>query len=206
MKWPEASRPIAIWGAGDLEQLMSSDELLPLVDSEGRVIGRALRSEVHGDPRLVHPVVHCLVTDARGDVLLQLRGRHKDVQPGRWDTSVGGHVGLAEAIETAMVREVGEELGLAVNVTDLEFLYRYVMRSEIETELVYTYRLASSGPFRAEPGEIEALRFWSRDEIEAAIGSGALTPNFEDEFRRYLAWLDRELCDKRDEHAPIPFE
>lgn len=167
---------------------MSNDELLPLVDVEGRVIGSATRSAVHCDPTLLHPVVHCLVTNDAGALLLQLRSMRKDVQPGRWDTSVGGHVGLGETVEVAVVREIEEELGIVTELMQLQFLYRYVMRSAIETELVHTFRLVHPGPFRVEPGEIDELRFWDRTSIEAHLGEGIFTPNFEDEFRRFGEW------------------
>jgi isopentenyldiphosphate isomerase len=161
------------------------EELLPLVDEEGRVVGTAPRSEVHGNPRLMHPVVHCVVTDRSGQLLLQLRSRHKDVQPGKWDTSVGGHVDPGETIEEALRRELREELGLVPEPGGPEFLYRYVMRSEIETELVHTFRLTSEGPFRPDPNEIDEIRFWTHAEIEARLGSGVFTPNFEDEYARF---------------------
>jgi isopentenyldiphosphate isomerase len=156
-----------------------------LVDEEGRVVGTARRSEVHGNRRLMHPVVHCLVTDGSGRLLLQLRSRHKDVQPGKWDTSVGGHVDPGETIEQALRRELREELGLDPEGCAPEFLYRYVMRSDIETELVHTFRLTSEGPFRPDPNEIDDVRFWTPAEIEAELGGGVFTPNFEDEYARF---------------------
>jgi isopentenyldiphosphate isomerase len=171
-------------------QQPAASEWVPLVEPNGTVIGRALRRQVHGNPELMHPVVHCLVCNAKGALLLQLRSARKDVQPGRWDTSVGGHVGLDEPIEAAVLREVEEEIGLSVRSADLRFLYRYVMRSAIETELVHTFALVHEGPFRAEPGEIDQLRFWTTREIEAALGSGQFTPNFEDEFARYQAQFE----------------
>jgi isopentenyldiphosphate isomerase len=171
---------------------MPDDELLALVNSEGEKVGSAKRSEVHRDPALLHPVVHCLVFNRRGDLLLQLRGLGKDVQPGRWDTSVGGHVGIDESIEAAVVREIGEELGLAVRRSELEYLYRYVMRSETESELVHSFRLVRDGPFRPEPGEIQELRFWTTDEILGSLGTSKFTPNFEDEYRRCTEWQRSE--------------
>jgi isopentenyldiphosphate isomerase len=167
---------------------MLHDELVPLVNVEGVTVGCAKRSEVHRDPSLLHPVVHCLVFNRHGELLLQLRGLGKDVQPGRWDTSVGGHVGIAESIETAVVREIGEELGVTVQASELDYLYRYVMQSETESELVHSFRFGSDGPFRPEPGEIEALRFWTPNEILASLGSSTFTPNFEDEYRRCRQW------------------
>jgi isopentenyldiphosphate isomerase len=164
---------------------MASDEVFPLVDEEGRVVGSARRAEVHGNPTLIHPVVHCLVEDDQGRLLLQHRSLNKDIQPGRWDTSVGGHVAFGESIDAAIVREIEEELGVSVRREALRSLYRYVMRSAIETELVHTFAWTSNGPFRVEPGEASELRFFTRAEIEARLGTGFFTPNFEDEYLRY---------------------
>ncbi len=162
-----------------------TDETFPLVDESGRVIGSALRSQVHGNPALMHPVVHCLVTDREGRILLQLRSMAKDVQPGKWDTSVGGHVGLGESVETAVRREIAEEIGTDTAAAPLRFLYRYVMRNDVESELVHTYTCQSEGPFVRQESEVDELRFWTHSEIEAALGTGLLTPNFEDEYVRF---------------------
>ena len=162
-----------------------TDEAFPLVDESGHVIGSALRSEVHGNPALLHPVVHCLVTDREGRLLLQLRSKAKDIQPGKWDTSVGGHVGLGESIETAVHREIEEEIGLDAASAPIRFLYRYVMRNDVESELVHTYACQSDGPFVRQDSEVDELRFWTCDEVEAAIGTGVFTPNFEDEYVRF---------------------
>jgi isopentenyldiphosphate isomerase len=169
----------------------TSLERFPLVDAEGRVIGSASRAEVHGNPALMHPVVHCLVQNASGQLLLQLRSLKKDVQPGRWDTSVGGHVMFGERVGEAVVREVEEELSVRVSLSQLVPLHRYVMRSEIETELVHTYLLRAEGPFRVEAGEATELRFFDERAIEARLGTGCFTPNFEDEFRRFREWATR---------------
>lgn len=168
---------------------MISEEWLPLVDPDGRTIGKARRREVHGDPSLLHPVVHCLVVNSRAELLLQLRSLTKDVQPGRWDTSVGGHVGFGERIETSLLREIGEELGIHPDEKRIRFLHKYVMTNSIESELVHTFLLEHEGPFIPEPFEIDALRFWSLQEIEGSLGRSAFTPNFEDEFARYLVTL-----------------
>lgn len=174
---------------------MSADEVFPLVDLDGRVIGSARRGDVHGNPALLHPVVHCLVENGEGQLLLQLRSVTKDVQPGRWDTSMGGHVMLNESIDDAVVRELGEELGLDVSRQQLTFLYRYVMRSPIETELVHTFLLRCDGPFRAQPDEISEVRFFTEEAIDRRLGMGDFTPNFEDEYRRFLIWKQRTGTD-----------
>ena len=90
----------------------NSEEKFPLVDEEGNVIGSATRGECHNGSRLLHAVVHLHVFNSKGEVYLQRRPDWKDIQPGKWDTSVGGHIDLGETPELALVREVREELGI----------------------------------------------------------------------------------------------
>jgi isopentenyldiphosphate isomerase len=164
------------------------DECFPLVDGEGRPIGRARRSEVHGNPDLLHPTVHCLITNPAGEILLQLRSAAKDIQPGKWDTSVGGHVGVDETIENALLREIEEEVGFHPDRSNPPlFCYRYIMSNEIESELVHTYALCAEGPFRRQESEIDELRWWTPDAIRSHRGDGTFTPNFEEEFARFEA-------------------
>lgn len=68
----------------------NEEEKLPVVDMEGHVIGSASRGECHNGSMLLHPVVHLHVTDSAGRLCLQLRPSWKKVQPGKWDTAVGG--------------------------------------------------------------------------------------------------------------------
>jgi isopentenyldiphosphate isomerase len=110
----------------------------------------------------------------------------KNIQPGKWDTAVGGHVDYGENVEVALLRETREELGVKDFVP--EFLMRYEFRSTIEAEMVYIYRCTYDGPFAPDSAEVDEGRFWSLDEIRDNIGKGVFTPNFESEIER-LGWL-----------------
>ncbi|GHT62699.1 NTP pyrophosphohydrolase [Bacteroidia bacterium] len=158
------------------------EEIFPLVDESGRVVGQATRSECHSGSKVLHPVVHLHVFNSRGELLLQKRAMDKDIQPGKWDTSVGGHVDFGESVESALYREVREELGIE-DFTP-EFLQSYVFESSIEKELVYTYKTIYDGPFEFDKKEIDQIRFWSIAEIENDLGKSIFTPNFENEFRK----------------------
>ena len=147
-----------------------------------RVVGRATRGECHADKSLIHAVARIHVWDPQGRLLLQRRSRSKDIQPGKWDMAVGGHLLPGEAAEAAARREMREELG--VDAGELRRLHRFLMRSPVESEWVTTFATVHAGPFAPDPGEIDEVRFWTCAEIEAALGSGVFSPALEDEYRR----------------------
>ena len=157
-------------------------EHFPLVDETGRVIGSATRGECHNGSRLLHPVVHLHLFNSKGELYLQKRPEWKDIQPGKWDTAVGGHIDYGETPEDALRREVREELG----ITDFQpkFMEKYIFESTRERELVYVNHTIYDGPVSPSNEELDGGRFWTLAEIRAAIGQGILTPNFESEFQR----------------------
>lgn len=160
----------------------NQQEIFPIVDEEGKVIGSATRGECHCGSKLLHPVVHLHVFNSKGEVYLQRRPEWKDIQPGKWDTAVGGHIDYGETPEMALRREVREELGITDFVP--EFIDKYVFESKRERELVYVHRTIYEGEIRPSAEELDGGRFWTMQEIREAMGKDILTPNFESEFKR----------------------
>jgi isopentenyldiphosphate isomerase/intracellular septation protein A len=173
----------------------NGEEWFDLVTPEGKVVGKAPRSAVHGDPTLLHPVIHLHVFNKNGQLYLQKRADNKEVQPGKWDTSVGGHISSGEDVMTALKREAEEELGIK-NVS-FKPLYRYVMRNAFESELVYSFQAIYNGLIRINKSEISFGRYWRIQEIEHNLGQDLFTPNFEQEF----AMLKKVILNHKDTKA-----
>jgi isopentenyl-diphosphate delta-isomerase type 1 len=167
------------------------DEYFEIVDREGKVIGLASREKCHSNPELIHRAVHVLVVNLKGEIYLQKRSLDKDIQPGKWDSSVGGHLKIGEDFREAAFREMEEELG--IKEVELKFMYNYIYKSNRETELVYTYRAFYDGEIRINKEEIEEGRFWKEKEIENSLGKDIFTPNFEEEYQRYLKWKREKI-------------
>lgn len=155
--------------------------MFPLVDEQGNITGAATRGECHNGSKLLHPVVHLHVFNSKGELYLQKRPEWKDIQPGKWDTAVGGHVDLGESVEIALRREVCEELGITGFTPEL--LTCYVFESARERELVFVYKTVYDGDIRPSD-ELDGGRFWAVEEIKENLGKGIFTPNFESELQR----------------------
>ena len=111
----------------------NQEEMFPVVNAMGEVVGCATRGECHSGSHLLHPVVHLHVFNNKGEVYLQKRPEWKDIQPGKWDTAVGGHIDYGETPEEALKREVREELGITDFIS--ERIGMYVFNSQRESEL-----------------------------------------------------------------------
>lgn len=161
---------------------MQKEEWFPLVNEDGETIGKATRKECHSGSKQLHPVIHLHIFNNAGELYLQKRSMTKDIQPGKWDTAVGGHIDYGETVEEALRREVREELG----ITDFtpQFITRYVFESAIEKELVNTFRTIYEGIITPDREELDGGRFWSMEEIQTNLGKGIFTPNFESEYKR----------------------
>lgn len=158
------------------------EEWFPLVNEAGETIGKATRKECHSGSKLLHPVVHLHIFNDAGDLYLQKRSMTKDIQPGKWDTAVGGHVDLGETVEEALRREVREELGITDFIPQL--ITRYIFESEIEKELVHSFLTIYNGTITPDPSELDGGRFWTATEIKDNLEKKIFTPNFEKEYQR----------------------
>ena len=161
----------------------NQDEMFPVVDEEGNILGAISRGEAHNGSKVLHPVVHLHVFNSKGELYLQKRPAWKDIQPDKWDTAIGGHVDLGENIEQALAREAREEL----QITEFQpqTVGRYVFEGLRERELVYVFSTVYDKPITPNKEELAEGKFWSREGILTAIGNGMLTPNFEDEYSAY---------------------
>lgn len=105
---------------------MNEGEQVILLDDEGRAIGTAPKSSVHGTDTALHLAFSCHVLNADGQVLVTRRALGKSAWPGVWSNSFCGHPKPAEPVITAVHRRAEYELGITVRDLELALpLFRY---------------------------------------------------------------------------------
>ena len=154
------------------------EEWFDVVDRSDTVIGRASREEVHRNG-LLHRSAHLLVFDGSGRVLLQKRSEGKDRFPGRWDSSVSGHVDSGEGYDQCIVREAMEEIGILLEATP-ERLFKIDACEETDQEFSWVYRTYFEGPFAPNEEEISEIGWFTADEAHQLVKTNPenVSPSF----------------------------
>lgn len=167
--------------AGSKAVMAHGSEWFPIVLPSGMVVGRSTREYCHGGSKPLHPVIHIHIIDRYSRIYLQKRSMRKDIQPGKWDTAVGGHVSYGESLIEAVYREASEELGF----TEFNPIYleTYEFESSVEREMVNVFAAVGSYELHPDLDEVDEGRWWELADIDANIGKGIFTPNFESEFQ-----------------------
>lgn len=170
-----------------VEVTQAGEEWFDVVDELDRVVGAAPRSRVHRE-RLRHRAVHVLVFNRRGEIFLQQRSLAKDDFPGAWDSSAAGHVSSGDDYLPTVVREVGEELGVALDGPGIE-LFRLEASLETGWEFCRVHLVFHEGPFVLQASEVRGGGWFPPDAVDQWI---ARRPDdFSSAFRRIWSRLDR---------------
>jgi isopentenyl-diphosphate delta-isomerase len=142
---------------------MTDSDHVVLLDDEGREIGTAPKSSVHGTDTALHLAFSCHVMDEEGRVLVTRRALGKTTWPGVWSNSFCGHPRPAEPVLQAVHRRAEYELG--ITLTDIQlalplFRYRAVDASGIvEHEVCPVYTARTYDELRLNPLEVAEARW-----------------------------------------------
>lgn len=157
------------------------EEWFDILDNAGNVTGKAPRRLCHAGPGLLHAVVRLHIADDKNRLYLQKRSMKKEIEPGKWDTAVAGHVASGENPAAALKRESIEELGL--QEIKVALAARYIWETKIESELVYMFFGRYNKTITiADKEEIDEGKYWKIKKIKENLNKGIFTPNFEYEF------------------------
>lgn len=162
-------------------------EIFDIVDEHDKPVGKATRSEVHGNPKLIHRSVGIAVFNSRGEIFLQLRSPTKDTDPSTWTISASGHVDAGKYYDETAHRELLEELQVDLKVRRVT---KYLAKTPRETEMVTLYEAHCEGPFTLNPEEISEGRFFSKWELKKLVEEGKIKlSNVGKQSLEILGWI-----------------
>lgn len=172
------------WGNNMLE----TDEILDIVDSNNHVIGKDNREETH-KKGLLHRAVMVFIINSKGQIFLQQRSGQKANHPLAWDVSCAEHVQMGESFKDAALRGIEEELGITVSLERIRLIHRqdnkYLSSGGyiFDNELGETFKGFYDGEITLDPSEVSNGKFVSLKEIKEMVDQGGVlfTPWFMDE-------------------------
>ncbi len=139
---------------------------IPIVNEQDEIIGHKERSE--RDPGDISRATGLWVTDKDGNILLAQRSLKKKNGPGMWGPAVAGTVEEGETYESNMIKEAKEEIGLQ----GIRFkLGPKIRRSGTHEYFAqwFTVVVDRNYPFVKQDEEVEALKWFSVDELDAFL-------------------------------------
>ena len=111
-------------------------EQVDILTAAGELTGAvASRNDAHRKG-LWHRTVHIWIRNYNGDLLLQRRSPKKDIHPGLWDISAAGHLAAGDTSGNAACREVLEELGVTLEISDLDYLFTVRQQHVVHDKLL----------------------------------------------------------------------
>lgn len=177
----EALAELAHWLRGQGLASRWRDELLPVIDAEGRRQGAIERAAVRPLGIATH-AVHLVGRHADGRFWVQQRAFDKATDPGLWDTMVGGLMAADETVARTLERETWEEAGL--RLAELDAL-RPLGHLQIRRPVAEGYMVERATLFQAvvprrlqpanQDGEVAGFSCIDADTLRDGIAAGHFT-------------------------------
>jgi isopentenyl-diphosphate Delta-isomerase len=159
----------------------AAEELVVLIDEQGRPNGQAPKRTVHAARTPRHLAFSCYGFDAGDRLLVTRRAATKVTFPGFWTNTCCGHPAPGESPADAASRRLRDELGLRaadVRVVLPDFSYRASAGGVEENELCPVLTCRLEGDPVPNPDEVSEWEWWSWDRFVAiaADPEGPLSP------------------------------
>ena len=129
-------------------------------------------------------VIHVLIFNSRGELLIQHRAPEIVRWPDYWDVSVGGGAMAGDTSMQAAARETMEELGLAIDFSAIRPMITVNFTEGFDDFYVLTHDVALED-LRLQTEEVSEAKWASLAEIEEMIGAGTFIP-YQKDLLRYL--------------------
>ena len=142
-----------------------------------------------------HLVVHVVIFNTKGEMLIQQRQPFKEGWPNLWDVTVGGSAVAGDDPRTAAQRETLEELGLAIDLSGQQ--PKLTIPFDVGFDDIYTLTMdVELSALTLQESEVQAVRWAGEEEILAMLADGRFIP-----YHRAFIQLLFALKDSRGAHV-----
>ena len=148
---------------------MPQDELVDIVDENGKFIETVSKKEAH-QKGLLHTCVIGQVINSKGEYLLITQSSNKQ-DNSLYVCPMGGHVTSGESREDAVRHELMEEL--SISEYTLEYIGESIFNRDVlgrkENHYFVLYKVFSDQIPKPDPSEVEGFKYFTLDELKNEI-------------------------------------
>lgn len=120
-------------------------------------------------------VVHACIFNSEGKMLIQQRQSFKPTWPNIWDISVGGAAVTGDTSQTAIEREIFEEIGLNLSFDDIHPSLTIHLDGVFDD--IYTIeKELDISELKLQPEEVQAVKWATKEEIYKLLDDGVFIP------------------------------
>ena len=143
-------------------------EYLDIVDENNELTGIVEERKVAHEKCLWHRHVTSWIMNTKGEILLQKRSANKPRNPNKW-AKTGGHVDSGESVESAIQREIKEELG--IDVPKEQVVVQSIYKSQNPANKFFGYNFIfvidnKIEDFVLQEDEVAEVKYFSIEELE----------------------------------------
>ena len=150
-------------------------EFWDLYDIDRKAIGELHPRGVRMPEGRYHLVVHVVIFNTQGEMLIQQRQPFKEGWPNMWDVTVGGSAIAGDTSRTAAQREVLEEIGLRIDLTNE--LPKLTLPFDCGFDDIYTLvQDVDLSALTLQESEVQAVRWAGEAEILDMLADGRFIP------------------------------
>lgn len=148
--------------------------LVDIVDENGKPTGQTATQQECFEKGLLKRCVWIFFICQKRGILFQMRSKNKSLYPSHWHVTVSGHLDVWETPIECALREVKEELGVDLSVSDLHFQKVFAEKKTlpngfITNDLLSVYFVdwtSKDSNLKLQTEEVDRLQWFSFEELE----------------------------------------
>jgi len=182
----------------------NENELWDIYDKDRKLTGRIHRRGDKMEEGDYHLVVHVCIFNRKNQLLLQKRQPWKIGWPNMWDLTVGGSAVAGDDSTIAAEREVSEEIGLDIDLTNERPRFTINFPNGFDDYYLITQDV-NIETLRLQEDEVQAVKWVDKEELLQMVKNGEMIPYYflnsifelKDIWGSWIPSIDRESSIKQ---------